>query len=189
MKLGTRSLLFGVHQFLLHPLLVGYAWRRVYGRWPSLRQAFCILIHDVGYFGCSDMDGPEGSEHPEMGARIADRVLGDEARRIVLFHSRVTAERHGEPISALCLPDKLSLFFYPSWLYTALALLSGELHEYQEACGLGGSPPSLLIHHFRLRAFLWARRSTNDPAVRARVEAVFAAACARSKARTTAYSA
>ena len=34
MKVGTRSLLFGSHQFMLHPLFVAIAWRRLYGRWP-----------------------------------------------------------------------------------------------------------------------------------------------------------
>lgn len=181
MKLGTRSLLFGVHQFLLHPLLVGYAWRKVYGRLPTLRQAFCILVHDIGYFGCNDMDGPEGSQHPEMGASVAGHLLGDDERRMVLLHSRTTAEKYGEEVSDLCLPDKLALFFYPAWLYTMLALMSGELREYQEACGLTEEPASTLVHHFRMRAFLWARRTISDPQVSARVEAVFAKRYARSR--------
>jgi hypothetical protein len=31
---GTRSLLFGVHQFLLHPVMVALGWRMLYGRFP-----------------------------------------------------------------------------------------------------------------------------------------------------------
>jgi hypothetical protein len=31
MKIGTRSILFGVHQFALHPLMVAAAWFKLYG--------------------------------------------------------------------------------------------------------------------------------------------------------------
>ena len=181
MKLGTRSLLFGVHHFLLHPLLVGYAWRRVYGRWPTCRQAFCILVHDIGYFGCEEMDGPEGSQHPEFGARVAGHFLGDAGRHMVLFHSRVMAKQYGQEISALCLPDKLTLFLYPAWLYTSLGRLSGELREYQQACGLQNEIPAAVIYHLRFRAFRWAVETTVDLEVRARIEAVFAASYTRSQ--------
>lgn len=31
---GTKSLLYGVYQFALHPFFVALAWRQIYGRWP-----------------------------------------------------------------------------------------------------------------------------------------------------------
>lgn len=31
MKIGTRSLLYGAHQFMLHPLFLALAWRKLYG--------------------------------------------------------------------------------------------------------------------------------------------------------------
>lgn len=56
---GTRSLLFGVHQFLWHPWTVYRAWRYLYGK-PTWREVVCIFLHDLGYFGKPNMDGEEG---------------------------------------------------------------------------------------------------------------------------------
>lgn len=112
MKIGTKSLLFGVHQFLVHPIVVGRAWRALYGKWPDLNEWIAIVVHDLGYWGCPNMDGPEGKLHPGRSSRIAYRIarvawklknlfrprVRDEPRadvyyaercaRLVLFHSR-----------------------------------------------------------------------------------------------------
>lgn len=68
--MGTRSLLWGAHQFLIHPLFVALAWWRLYGfPWdPRLWVAF--FVHDLGYWGMPNMDGPEGEEHPRLGAAL-----------------------------------------------------------------------------------------------------------------------
>lgn len=76
LPVGSRSLLFGVHQFLWHPVTVALAWRRLHKKWPSLGECVCIFVHDWGYWGCNDMDGPEGKRHPELGARVAARWVG-----------------------------------------------------------------------------------------------------------------
>jgi hypothetical protein len=70
MQVGTRSVLFGVHQFLIHPLFVALAWWKLYGfPWdPRLWVAF--FVHDLGYVGKPNLDGPEGERHVELGARI-----------------------------------------------------------------------------------------------------------------------
>ncbi len=75
MSIGTRSLLFGVHQFILHPIFLFIAWWRLYGfPWdPRLWVAF--FVHDLGYFGKPNMDGPEGEEHPILGARIVEYLF------------------------------------------------------------------------------------------------------------------
>lgn len=69
-NVGTRSVLFGAHQFLIHPWFVAWAWWRLYGfPWdPRLWVAF--FVHDVGYVGKPNMDGQEGERHVELGARI-----------------------------------------------------------------------------------------------------------------------
>lgn len=68
MRIGTKSVLFGAHQCLLHPWFVAAAWWRLYGfPWdPRLWVAF--FVHDLGYIGKPNMDGPEGETHPELGA-------------------------------------------------------------------------------------------------------------------------
>lgn len=63
--------MFGVHQFLLHPLFVTLGWRRCYDRWPTWWELLVIVVHDWGYWGCDDMDGPCGKLHPELGARLS----------------------------------------------------------------------------------------------------------------------
>ena len=75
MNVGTKSLLFGVHQFLWHPWTVGRAWRVLYNRWPTFYEWVCIFSHDLGYWGCPDMDGECGKDHPIKGARIAASLI------------------------------------------------------------------------------------------------------------------
>lgn len=67
---GTRSVLYGAHCWFLHPWFVAWAWWKLYGfPWdPRLWVAF--FVHDLGYVGKPNMDGPEGEEHPRLGARI-----------------------------------------------------------------------------------------------------------------------
>jgi len=138
MKLGTKSLLFGCHQFILHPLFVLVAWWRLYGR-PSWRMVIGIMIHDWGYWGCASMDGYEGERHPYLAVRVCSSIawqlggpisewwlVADEC----LYHSRFLARAHGVKPSRLCWADKLGTALYPTWLWVLLASLSGEVHEY-----------------------------------------------------------
>jgi hypothetical protein len=75
MRAGTRSVLYGAHCFFLHPWFVAWAWTRLYGfPWdPRLWVAF--FIHDLGYWGSPNMDGPEGERHPEWAARWMTRLF------------------------------------------------------------------------------------------------------------------
>lgn len=73
MTRGTKSLLFGIHAFWLHPFLVALAWIRLYG-WPrDFRIWVAFFVHDLGYFGKKAMDNPEGETHPEFGAKLMHR--------------------------------------------------------------------------------------------------------------------
>lgn len=132
MRIGTRSLLFGAHQFVLHPLLVALAWWRLYGfPWdPRLWVAF--IVHDWGYWGRSDMDGPEGEDHVLLGARIMHRLFGHRWAELCFYHSRFKARQHGHDPSRLCVADKLVFVLEPRWLYLPRVWLSGELREYLE---------------------------------------------------------
>ncbi|MFA5355267.1 MAG: hypothetical protein WC302_00815 [Candidatus Paceibacterota bacterium] len=75
MKIGTKSLLFGAHQFFIHPLLVALAWWKLYGFPWDPRLWFAFFLHDIGYWGKADMDGKEGSEHMILGAKIMSRLF------------------------------------------------------------------------------------------------------------------
>jgi hypothetical protein len=129
-SIGTRSLLFGVHQFLWHPFTVWLAWKELYGT-PSWNETVCIALHDIGYWGMKNMDGDEGARHPETGAEWVGRMFGEEYRQLVLGHSRSYAQIHKISTSKLCWADKLSIKYERWWLYLPRAWASGELKEYR----------------------------------------------------------
>ena len=136
MRVGTRSLLFGVHHWLLHPLMVAEAWRRLYGARSmfSLPLWVAFIVHDWGYWGCSDMDGKEGKRHPVRGAEIMRALFGLRWGQFCLLHSRSFAKSMGSAPSRLALADKLATAVYPVGLYLWLAEFSGELEEYLGNC-------------------------------------------------------
>ncbi len=131
MNVGTKSLLFGVHQFVIHPLTVIAAWKMLYGKFPTWRETVCIVVHDWGYWGKVNMDGRAGELHPEVGASIALRLFGRKYYRLCLFHSRHYARNAGVLPSRLCWADKASIAFEPWWFYIPRAWASGELREYR----------------------------------------------------------
>lgn len=150
MKVGTKSLLFGVHQFIWHPITVTLAWHELYGKWPEWKEFVCIIVHDWGYWGKPNMDGAEGESHPEFGADIAywflDGLGGHKYGDLCLFHSRHYARRaHREP-SRLCWADKLSIKYEPWWFYLPRAWLSGELKEYRKVAAKAGRVPLRVSH-------------------------------------------
>ena len=145
-KVGTKSLLFGVHQFIWHPISIWLAWRKCYRRWPRWYEWVAIVCHDLGYWGKPNMDGDEGKTHPERGAEIAGKVasriakclgygdwsnqLGYEVYELSLCHSTHYAQKIGKPVSKLYLPDKVSILYDPCWWYLLRSRASGEVWEY-----------------------------------------------------------
>ena len=137
MRVGTKSVLFGAHQFMIHPLFVAAAWTRLYG-WPrDPRLWLAFALHDVGYLGKPNMDGVEGEQHVELGARIMERLFGRAWGDFCRYHSRFWAKAAGKPFSRLCVADKLSVVLMPRWLYLLLVRLSGEGKEYMARCADG----------------------------------------------------
>jgi hypothetical protein len=146
MKVGTRSILWGGHQFILHPIFVALAWRRLYGAWPkSLPILFAFIVHDWGYWGKGDLDGEEGETHPEWGARLVSRYFdmpySAEWFGFTAGHSRSYAARLEIPTSMLMRADKLATAMMPQWLYVALLWLSGEWYEYRDRWVAAGTYP------------------------------------------------
>lgn len=147
MKVGTKSLLFGVHQIFIHPLWVGLAWRKLYGFPFDPRLWVAFIVHDWGYWGSPEMDGPTGDLHPYLGAKIMHWLFDDydnlamydldvkssKWQNFCLYHSRFLAKREWAQPSRLCMADKLSLGLEPWWLYLPRAWASGELKEYMRS--------------------------------------------------------
>lgn len=144
MRTGTRSLLVGAH-WPPHILAVTLAWRWLYGAWPTWREALAIVLHDIGYWGCEEMDGADGTLHPERGARLADRLLGREYGDLIRGHSKGYADHAGLPLSRLYAPDKLSHVFEVACFYCLRTRFTGELAQY--------------------RGVLWGRPRHDDPEV------------------------
>jgi hypothetical protein len=130
LKIGTKSVLFGAHCFVLHPWFVAAAWWKLFGFPFDPRLWVAFWVHDVGYIGKPNMDGPEGETHVELGARIMEfffeRKWGDFSR----YHSRFYAKKDGVTPSRLCIADKLAIAMTPAWLYLPMARATGEIHEY-----------------------------------------------------------
>lgn len=166
MKIGTKSVLFGAHCFFLHPLFVAWAWWKLYGFPvdPRLWVAFCV--HDIGYFGKSNMDGEEGERHPWFGAKllswlfdtardvafpsICGRTIGQLFRWMFgkpdfnwycfcLYHSRFLAKKYQVGYSRLCVADKLAIVLTPRWLYLPMVNLTGEIREYMAMSAQNGN--------------------------------------------------
>lgn len=135
MKIGTKSVLFGAHCFFLHPWFVAWAWWKLYG-FPVDPRLWCaFILHDIGYVGKPNMDGPEGEQHPYVGARIMGALFGAHWFAFTLYHSRFLAKREGQPFSRLCVADKLAIALTPRWLYLPLVNLTGEIAEYMALSG------------------------------------------------------
>jgi hypothetical protein len=129
-SIGTKTLLFGYHQLLLHPLFVAIAWWKLYGFPWDLRLWAAFFLHDIGYFGKPNMDGVEGSAHPFIGAEIMYILFDQPWYDFCLYHSRTIAKEYSSPVSKLCYADKLAFMLYPQWLLKFLYRLSGEYEQY-----------------------------------------------------------
>jgi hypothetical protein len=134
MTTGTKSLLFGVHQFAIHPWFVAWAWWKLYGFHWDPRMWIAFVIHDWGYWGKPNMDGPEGELHPIWAANVM-RLFGDDWYKFCLYHSRFLAKKDDKPFSRLCVADKLAIALQPWWFYLPVTWLTGELAEYMEGKG------------------------------------------------------
>jgi hypothetical protein len=143
MKIGTKSVLFGAHQFLIHPWFVAWGWWTLYGFPFDPRLWVAFFVHDIGYIGKPNMDGPEGETHPRLGARVMS-LLFDWHRTFrfsdggpigewgifALTHSRYYAKSLAMQPSRLCMADELAIALTPAWLYLPMVRATGEIHEY-----------------------------------------------------------
>jgi hypothetical protein len=134
--MGTKSLLFGAHCVPIHAAMIALAWTKLYGFPTDLRLWAAFILHDIGYAGCPNMDGPEGDDHPVRGALLMGRLFGRTWHNFTLYHSRFYAKRHGVAPSRLCIADKYVLAIEPWWLYLPRVIATGEIREYMTASAL-----------------------------------------------------
>lgn len=128
LSVGTKSLLFGAHQLILHPIIVFYCWCKLYGFPIDPRIWICILVHDCGYFGMPNMDGKEGKTHPYFGACLVSKLFeySNDWYLFTLLHSRTMHNCYPNlHVSKLCYADKMAIKYTPRWMYR-----KDELDEY-----------------------------------------------------------
>ena len=181
MRVGTKSVIFGVHSILIHPFFVAWAWWRLYGFPWDARLWLAFFLHDAGYFGKADVEGDEGQRHVILGGRIMGWLFGQQWRDFVLCHSRHWARRVGKPYSKLCVADKLAFVLTPSWLYVPMARWSGELAEYMRVASarqagdkfsdfemslLESSNPYVWLEGLKIYTRRWVERHRNGGADR-----------------------
>lgn len=174
MNVGTKSVLFGVHAFWWHPFTVAFAWRKLYGAWPDRFQWCAIFCHDLGYWGCPNMDGIEGRRHPIAGAAWAQKLAGRVARWsgynrvhqlttaldiyfLSLLHSREFSKETNVEPSELCWADKYCCFYDPAWFYLLRGHLSGEIYEFR-ANAAGHIPDGYSLRQW----YLWYRNKVRN---------------------------
>ena len=152
MTIGTRSVLFGAHQFLIHPLMVALGWWTLYGIPLDPRLWVAFFVHDLGLMGKPDIDGEKGEQHPYRGAFLMARWFDKEHKPIArllnrhfgkcpyhtnwyaftVLHSRYLRNRQfpDMELSMLCFADKMAIVVEPWWLYLPRVWLTGELKLY-----------------------------------------------------------
>jgi hypothetical protein len=136
-NIGTRSVLYGAHCFFIHPWFVALAWWKLYGFPYDPRLWIAFFVHDLGYIGKPNMDGPEGEMHPYRGASIMGALFGHKWFEFTLYHSRFLAKRNGGQYSKLCVADKYAFQLTPRWLYLPMVNWTGEIKEYMKLAESG----------------------------------------------------
>ena len=85
---GTKSYLFGCHQFFIHPLIVVIAWIKLYKKFPKFWELVCIFLHDIGHIGKNYLTNyEEKRQHWILGARIAKRLFGWKGYHLICGHT------------------------------------------------------------------------------------------------------
>lgn len=150
MKIGTKSVLFGAHQFLIHPWFVAAAWWQLFGFPFDPRLWVAFFVHDIGYIGKPNMDGEEGERHPFTGAKIMGFLFGKKWYDFCLYHSRFLAKKFDATPSRLCIADKLAICLQPEWLYLPAVRATGEIHEYMKLSQAHGNTTHNKYAHMSL---------------------------------------
>jgi len=120
---GTKSYLFGCHQFLLHPLWVLIAWRLEYKSWPKWWELVCIFLHDIGICGREYLSNKKAKKgHWYLGARESSWLFNSGLFSFMhlglkpyLFIAGHSPSESGHPESKLYRADKRSWLVAPIW--------------------------------------------------------------------------
>ena len=85
MRVGTKSVLFGVHAVWIHPFFVAWAWWKLFGFPWDFRLWVAFFVHDAGYLFKPNMEGFEGQRHVLLGGRIMGWLFDPDWRDFTLL--------------------------------------------------------------------------------------------------------
>ena len=160
MRMGMKTLLFGCHQFILHPLFTWRGWWKMYGKPPRIMW-LAFLIHDWGYWFMGEIDGDK--DHHSYWAALSVAKHNPPLAREMMLHSRFAARELGQEPSRLCWADKMGTALMPSFLWAVLARLSGEgfiymgnqKYEINQGLQYDRSISGLIRFHYNYRVWAW----------------------------------
>lgn len=116
MKIGTKSVLFGAHCFFLHPFFVARAWCHLYGFPFDPRLWIAFFVHDLGYWGKPNMDGPEGETHVELGGSIMHIFDWWKLERDILYFPTQVEMRDMEEAGYRPISQSGPILHYKRWI-------------------------------------------------------------------------
>jgi len=112
---GTKSYLFGCHQFFMHPLMVIIAWIKLFNSFPMFWELVCIFLHDIGHIGKNYLsDYEQKKKYWELGANIADKLFGKKGYYLIALHTKQSGIGKNAQ-STLLYADKYSWVIAPVW--------------------------------------------------------------------------
>jgi len=122
MKEGTKSVLFGCHNPLMHGIWVLIAWRLEYKSWPKWWEVVGIFLHDIGVSRRQYLSDDQAKiGHWFKGASLAAGIVYKISKKTYLhtltweFVAGHCPEESHYPMSKLARADKRSWLVAPSW--------------------------------------------------------------------------
>jgi hypothetical protein len=101
MRVGTKSVIFGVHAVWIHPFFVAWAWYQLNGFPWDFRLWVAFFVHDAGYLFKRDMEGFDGQRHVLLGGRIMGWLFDAYWRDFLLPFEALGKARRQKVLKAL----------------------------------------------------------------------------------------
>lgn len=141
MKEGTKSVLFGCHNPVIHGIFVLLTWKLEYKVWPKWWELIGIFLHDIGVWGRQYLSNDTAKVgHWQRGAYWTSKIvskLGGSARLSYSFVAGHCPEESYYPKSKLWKADKRV------WLVTPIFILWWNYWVEWSGSGLGVTRPPL----------------------------------------------
>lgn len=141
MREGTKSVLFGCHNPILHGIFVLMAWRLEYKSWPKWWELIGIFLHDIGVWGRQYLSDDKAKiGHWRLGASWTSVIvayLHGPSKDAYLFVAGHCPKESGAIKSKLWKPDKRV------WIVAPMCLLWWNYWIEWSGNGIGVTKPPI----------------------------------------------